>query len=147
MRTILSLGLICLILALNSCEIKPAPINFGTDSCNFCKMTIVDQQHAAQYVTDKGKQFKFDAVECMLNDLSERGMGNIQLMLVSDYGQPGMMTDAAGATYLISEKIKSPMGANLSSFALNSKAEETLKTHGGELFTWKEMLSKYQISE
>ena len=147
MRTILSLGLICLILALNSCEIKPAPINFGTDSCNFCKMTIVDQQHAAQYVTDKGKQFKFDAVECMLNDLSERGMGNIQLMLVSDYGQPGAMTDAVGAAYLISEEIKSPMGANLSSFASNSKAEETLKTHGGELFTWKEMLSKYQISE
>ena len=147
MRTILSLGLICLVLTLNSCEIKPAPINFGTDSCNFCKMTIVDQQHAAQYVTDKGKQFKFDAVECMLNDLSERGMGNIQLMLVSDYGQPGTMTDAAGATYLISEEIKSPMGANLSSFASNFKAEETLKTHGGELFTWKEMLSKYQISE
>ena len=147
MRTILSLGLLCLLLTLNSCEIKPAPINFGTDSCNFCKMTIVDQQHAAQYVTDKGKQFKFDAVECMLNDLSERGMGNIKLMLVSDYGRPGTMTDAAGATYLISEEIKSPMGANLSSFASHSKAEETLKTHDGVLFTWKEMLSKYQISE
>ena len=147
MRTILSLGLICLVLTLNSCEIKPAPINFGTDSCNFCKMTIVDQQHAAQYVTNKGKQFKFDAVECMLNDLSERGMENLELMLVSDYGQPGMMTDATSATYLISEKIKSPMGANLSSFAESSTATETMNTHGGELFTWKEMLSKYKISE
>ena len=147
MRTILSLGLICLVLTLNSCEIKPALINFGTDSCNFCKMTIVDQQHAAQYVTNKGKQFKFDAVECMLNDLSERGMENLELMLVSDYGQPGMMTDATSATYLISEKIKSPMGANLSSFAQSSMATETMNTHGGELFTWKEMLSKYKISE
>ena len=147
MRIILSLGFLCLLLTFCSCEIKPATINFGTDSCNFCKMTIVDQQHAAQYVTEKGKQFKFDAVECMLNDLSERGIKNIQVMLVSDYGQPGTMTDAAGATYLISEKIKSPMGANLSSFASDSLATETRKTHGGNLFTWKEMLGKYKISE
>ena len=74
-------------------------------------------------------------------------MENLELMLVSDYGQPGMMTDATSATYLISEKIKSPMGANLSSFAQSSEATETMNTHGGELFTWKEMLSKYKISE
>ena len=147
MRTIMSLGFLCLLLAISSCEIKPAPINFGTDSCNFCKMTIVDQQHAAQYVTDKGKQFKFDAVECMLNDLSEGGMEKIQLMLVSDYSIPGKMTDATRATYLISEQIKSPMGANLSAFAIDSLAVETMKTHGGVLFTWNEMLSKYKISE
>ncbi len=147
MRIILSLGILCLLLTFCSCEIKPAAINYGTDSCNFCKMTIVDQQHAAQYVTDKGKQFKFDAVECMLNDLSERGMENLAFMLVSDYAQPGMMTDATRATYLICEEIKSPMGANLSSFASDAMADETRKTNGGELFSWKEMLSKYQISQ
>jgi copper chaperone NosL len=110
-------------------------------------MTIVDQQHAAQYVTKKGKQFKFDAVECMLNDLSENGMENLALLLVSDYVNPGAMTDATKATYLISEGIKSPMGANLSSFSGKADAEETLKTHGGELYSWEEMLRKYQVNE
>jgi len=129
-----------------SCEIKPAPINFGTDSCHFCKMTIVDQQHAAQYVTKKGKQFKFDAVECMFNDFSEKGKENIALMLVSDYARPNVMTDATSATYLISEQIKSPMGANLSSFASRADADSILKSHGGKLYTWEEMLSKYQVA-
>ena len=55
-----------------SCTIKPEKINFGSDMCHFCQMTIVDRQHAAQYVTSKGKQFKFDAIECMLNEFSEK---------------------------------------------------------------------------
>ena len=147
MKKLLSLGIICLLLSVTSCEIKPAPINFGSDSCHFCKMTIVDRQHAAQYVTKKGKQFKFDAVECMLNDLSENGIDHLGLLLVSDYVHPGEMTDATQATYLISEGIKSPMGANLSSFSNKSDAESSLEIHGGKLFLWKEMLIKYQVPE
>ena len=84
MRIFLTLGFICLLFTVSSCEVKPVPINFGTDTCHFCKMTIVDQQHAAQYVTKKGKQFKFDAVECLLNDLSENGMNHFALLLVSN---------------------------------------------------------------
>ena len=110
-------------------------------------MTIVDQQHAAQYVTKKGKQFKFDAVECMLNDLSENGMENLALLLVCDYANPGEMVDATQASYLISEEIKSPMGANLSSFGVDSDAESTVGIHGGELYSWEEMLRKYQVSK
>jgi copper chaperone NosL len=134
-------------LTVASCEVKPVPINYGTDSCHFCKMTIVDRQHAAQYVTKKGKQFKFDAVECMLNDLSENGKEHLALLLVSDYANPGKMTDAIQATYLISEEIKSPMGANLSSFAQKEDAERAMKSHGGELYSWEEMLRKYQVPE
>ena len=147
MKNLLSAGIICLLLTVSSCEVKPAPINFGTDACHFCKMTIVDRQHAAQYVTKKGKQFKFDAVECMLNDLSENGIEHLAILLVSDYVHPGEMTVATQATYLISEGIKSPMGANLSSFGNKSDAEASLDTHGGKLFLWKEMLIKYQVSE
>ena len=147
MRKFTSIGFLCLLLTLCSCEIAPEPINFGTDSCSFCKMTIVDQQHAAQYVTKKGKQFKFDAVECMLNDLSENGMNNLEILLVSDYSNPGEMTDATRATYLISEGIKSPMGANLSSFGTKAGAEETANVHKGDLYSWEEMLSKYEVAQ
>jgi len=147
MRIFLTLGLICLLFTVSSCEVKPVPINFGTDSCHFCKMTIVDQQHAAQYVTKKGKQFKFDAVECLLNDLSENGLNQLALLLVSDYSNPGEMTDAKQATYLITEEIKSPMGANLSSFGDQADAQSTFNTHGGKLYSWEEMLRKYQVAE
>ena len=147
MKKFLSLGCICLLFTISSCEVKPEPINFGTDACHFCKMTIVDQQHAAQYVTKKGKQFKFDAVECMLNDISENGMEDLAMLLVSDYAQPGEMTDATQATYLISQEIKSPMGANLSSFGNPLDAEITVKSHGGDLYSWREILNKYQVPE
>lgn len=147
MRIFLTLGFICLLFTVSSCEVKPVPINFGTDTCHFCKMTIVDQQHAAQYVTKKGKQFKFDAVECLLNDLSENGMNHLALLLVSNYSNPGEMTDAKEATYLISVEIKSPMGANLSSFGDQAEAESKFNVHGGKLYSWEEMLRKYQVAK
>ena len=58
-----------------SCKIEPQPIEYGKDQCNFCVMNIVDQNHSAQYVTKKGKQFKFDAIECMVNEVNEKGEG------------------------------------------------------------------------
>ena len=137
--------LLVLSIFLISCKVEPEKINYGADACNFCKMTIVDQQHAAQYVTKKGKQFKFDAVECMFNDLSENGKENIALFLVADYDQPGSMTNALEATYLISQGIKSPMGAFLSSFKLEESAAKTKENLGGELYNWQEMLAKYQV--
>ena len=52
------------------------------------------------------------------------------------------MIDAKTATYLISEEIKSPMGANLSAFSLKSKAEELQKKHGGVNYTWETLKLK-----
>lgn len=147
MKTLATVALLFAGALLVSCEVSPEPINYGTEACHFCRMTIVDQQHAAQYVTKKGKQFKFDAVECMLNQLSETGMADLEILLVCDYTQPGQMTDATRASYLISPQIKSPMGANLSAFSKLSDAEETLGVRGGELFDWSEMLTKYQVTE
>lgn len=130
-----------------SCAVEPAEIDYGKDACKFCKMTIVDQQHAAQFVTGKGKQFKYDAVECMLNDLSERGLDSNGLYLVADYAAPGLLTDAKDATFLISKEIKSPMGAFLSAFASSAAAEETWKGHGGDLYTWEEILKKFDVDQ
>lgn len=126
-----------------SCDIAPEKINYGTDACSFCKMTIVDQKHASQYVTKKGKQFKFDAIECMVNDISEKGSQDIGIFLVADFENPGNMVDAGKSSYLISEEIKSPMGANLSGFALKESAISTQKESGGQVYSWKELLHKF----
>ncbi len=126
-----------------SCAIEPEQINYGQDACHFCQMTIVDQQHSAQYVTKKGKQFKFDAIECMVNELAEKEIENIEIFLVADYKNPGQMTSAAGATYLISKEIKSPMGAYLSAFSSIEDANNTKSESDGQLFTWTELLKKF----
>lgn len=129
--------------SLISCETVPEAINYGSDACSFCKMTIVDQQHASQYVTKKGKQFKFDAIECMLNDISEKEIEKIGLLLVADYHNPGTLVAVDKATYLISKEIKSPMGAYLSAFSSELVASQTLKESGGKLYSWTEILQKF----
>lgn len=118
------------------CTPTPKPIAYGTDGCHFCRMTIVDRQHAAQLVTDKGKNYKFDAAECMLNFMDENPGQQYAYILVSDYSRPGELIDATGANYLISENLPSPMGANLTSFSSAVSAKKTQEELGGQVFSW-----------
>lgn len=127
---------IILLLILASCEVKPEPIRYGEEGCVFCKMTIVDKQHASELVTDKGKVYKFDAIECMINFKNENTDKEFELELVNDYSNPGELIRATEATYLISEQIKSPMGANLSAFAVDDSASRMQSEYGGQLFKW-----------
>lgn len=137
----LFIGTIVLLLTI-SCKVEPEAIEFGKDQCSFCKMNIVDKTHAAQFVTAKGKQFKFDAIECMVNHIGQNSEEKIALLLVADYGNPGEMTEAEKATYLITPAIKSPMGANLSAFSVKNRAEEVQQKNQGEIYTWETVKQK-----
>ncbi len=130
-----------------SCEVKPVEIVYGSDACHFCKMTIVDQQHSAEIVTIKGKAFKYDAIECMMNDLTQWDKPEPSLFLVADFATPGMMVNAQESHYLISEAIPSPMGANLSAFQIENSRDDSLNKLGGEDLDWKLLSRKYQLSE
>ncbi|WP_136468339.1 nitrous oxide reductase accessory protein NosL [Flagellimonas onchidii] len=130
------------IVAINGCNSSPQPIGYGTDGCHFCRMTIVDQQHAAQIVTTKGKAYKFDAVECMVNHLKEKDSNSIAMYLCNYYTEPGKLIDATKATFLISEGVPSPMGEFLTAFDTASDAEMAQTQHGGKLFTWNELLTE-----
>lgn len=138
---------ICLLLfvsiILSSCRIRPEAINYGFDTCHFCTMTIVDQQHAAQIVTSKGKVFKFDAIECMINHIKDIDQTSVSLILVNDYDQPGKLIDAKSGHYLISTGISSPMGANLSAFSTLEGTKKALKEQGGEQFAWESLLTHF----
>lgn len=130
---------------LSSCAVEPQPINYGTDACHFCKMNIVDNQHAAEFVTSKGKCYKFDAIECMLNQMKDFDEAPIQLYLVCDYSNPGELLNATSATYLISKNIPSPMGGFLSGFAEKENAVAAQTDAGGEIFSWEELREKYNL--
>lgn len=131
-----ALYLILISVFLVSCEIAPKPIEYGSDNCEYCKMTIVDRQHASEIVTEKGRAYKFDAIECMINYDNEYLDQPVALYLVSDFKAPGKLIDATTATYLISPKISSPMNANLSAFNSKEAANQTKKEFGGEIYSW-----------
>ena len=132
-----------LLLITIGCTVKPQPIAYGSDACHFCSMTIVDQQHAAQTVTKKGKAFKFDASECMMNHLKEVNADEVALFLVNDYEAPGELINATEATYLISKEIPSPMGEFLTAFGTKEGAEMAQAGNQGELFTWGELCDRF----
>ena len=122
-----------------SCAIEPSKIAYGQDACHFCKMTIVEETHAAQIVTKKGKAFKYDAIECLLNDLENHEKEDIALYLVTDYLTPQKLIDAKTATFLISKSIQSPMGANLSAFENRNEIEEYAKNEEDKIFDWADL--------
>jgi copper chaperone NosL len=110
-------------------------------------MVISEKRFGAEIVTKKGKIYKYDAAECMLNYLS---LGNIALNEIAGYyvidsSNPANLINAEQAHYLISEKYPSPMGANLSAYLDKSRAEANQKEFGGELFTWNDLLIKFKV--
>jgi len=127
------------LLTLAGCSIEPKPIEYGKDACAHCMMNIVDDQHAAQLVTDKGKVYKFDAIECMVNELKEEVNTEYAYQLVCDFNTPGDLIDAHTAFYLISENLPSPMGAYLSAFSGQPQADSALAQFSGELHSWDEL--------
>jgi copper chaperone NosL len=63
----------------------------------------------------------------------------IALYLVADFHQPGQLMDATTASYLISDQISSPMGANLSAFENEKVGLKAQEKFTGELYSWEEI--------
>ncbi len=136
-------GFLLVLNLLFSCSIEPSKIEYGKDACHYCKMTIVEETHAAEIVTKKGKPYKYDAIECMLNDFENREEKDIALFLVTDYETPKKLIDAKTATYLISKNIKSPMGANLTAFTQKENAEKYATNGIDNIFNWEELQNHF----
>jgi copper chaperone NosL len=121
-----------------SCTVKVQPIEYGTDDCDFCKMGIVDNKHAAQLVTTKGKNYKFDAIECMLHYIEQQNqpLTVYQHLLVADLLNPGVLIPAEEANFIISKNIPSPMGAFLSATKTKEQATELLEEYTGDHYTF-----------
>ncbi|MBZ9728726.1 nitrous oxide reductase accessory protein NosL [Salegentibacter sp. JZCK2] len=122
-----------------ACSNDPQPIDYGNDHCNFCEMTIVSQAYSAQAVSQKGKQYKYDAIECMVNDQLQHKY-DMSVNLVANFEQPGTMVDVNKAGFVINDSIKSPMGGNLAAFkkeslVVNNEPEGT--------FSWEELLDHF----
>lgn len=145
MKTIRKIYFLLALLILSGCNVSQQPIDYGNDACHFCKMTIVDKQHASEIVTTKGKAYKFDSTECMIHFLDDFDNKTIALYLSNNYTNPEELIDATNATFLISDQIPSPMGANLSAFKSNEEASRLLNAKGGDLFSWEELLNHFKL--
>ncbi|MFC3414331.1 nitrous oxide reductase accessory protein NosL [Algoriphagus hitonicola] len=86
------LSLISFVALLASCSADPRSINYGEDACHHCKMKLMDPKFGAELVTEKGKIYIFDDLNCMVDYLhSEEGQKqSFKHILVTDYLNPGL---------------------------------------------------------
>lgn len=134
------------LIVLLACSKEITPIEYGKDQCEHCRMTLTDKKFGAEIITKKGKAIKFDAAECMLNYIREKKIeeNEVDKYLVINLTKPGTFIDAVNASYLISDKLRSPMGENISSFADKSEADIYLKNFGGEMYNWDELINRFK---
>lgn len=120
-----------------ACQSKPEPISFGEDHCDFCKMSIVDPKYGAELLTDKGRIYKFDAVECMVPFMEENEDMVFEHKLAIAYDQAGELMPVGQLVFAHSEVYKSPMGANIAAFSDESKVDAS-----AEIFNWEKLQIK-----
>jgi copper chaperone NosL len=132
----------CALLFFTGCNTAPVPIVFGSDACEFCKMTIVDNKYGAELITVKGKVIKFDSGECMIRYSKTKGidLDKIQSVLIIDHVDAGKLVNAKSAHFLHSENLSSPMGGGLSAFEKREDLDLFKNTYSGEYWNWQDCL-------
>ncbi|MDP3472457.1 MAG: nitrous oxide reductase accessory protein NosL [Algoriphagus sp.] len=140
------LSIFALLVFLASCSADPRPIAYGQDGCHHCKMTLMDPKFGAELVTDKGKVFVFDDVNCMLQYMdSEDGKSQMyKHILVIDYLNPGVLLDANYAFYLKSEEFKTPMASQIVAFPDYELLKEYKNKTGGVYLAWGELTTQFK---
>lgn len=129
---------------LAGCSIEPQPIHLGEDECSHCRMRISDPHFAAQLLTRTGRAYKFDAIECLaaFHLGANMASGDAHSLWVRDFGEPERWIRAETATFLQSERLRSPMGLNLSAYADAGAASTRREALGGELLRFEEVLAR-----
>ena len=136
---------ICL-LALISCSVEPQPLQYGKDGCYLCKMTLMDNKFGAEVVSTKGKVFKFDDANCLINFLNTGVLPEEEIahLLITDFASPGNLVDAKTAFYVKSENIKSPMASNVAAFQHKSNLDLQNDSWKGIQLSWGELVTQYK---
>jgi copper chaperone NosL len=145
MKSFKALASLSLLILLTACTSGPEPLRYGQESCAHCKMSISDKRFGAEVVTKKGKVYKYDAIECMLaaTDEDKKLQEDALTYWVVDASDEGDLVNANSAQYLVSEKLPSPMGANLTAYGSREKAEAAQAQFGGKILNWKDIADKH----
>ncbi|OGU38157.1 MAG: hypothetical protein A2315_08125 [Ignavibacteria bacterium RIFOXYB2_FULL_35_12] len=131
-----------------SCNLSPEPINYGKDECEYCRMLISDNRYGSEVITDKGKIYKFDSIECLVEYALEQNIlgDEKQTFLVTDFSNPLKLVDAKSAFYVHNDNIRSPMGLNVSAFGNESDMQKFFSDNNGRKIIWLDVIEMIKLS-
>ncbi|MBK7433564.1 MAG: nitrous oxide reductase accessory protein NosL [Chitinophagaceae bacterium] len=132
---------LALLLSLNSCTPKPEPIATGKDNCSFCKMTISDGRFSCEFVTKKGKPYKFDDTHCLLAFLNTKFIEqkDIHSYYFADFNAPSNLLPSGKALLYQSTCFKGPMNGNLVAFSDAEGMKKTTTACNGSQVNWEQI--------
>ncbi len=127
------------VIFVTGCNPTPEPIIAGTDACYFCKMTVSQTNFAAEWITDKGKVYKFDDLHCITSYLKMKDKDEKGEVWLASYLQPSTFHLASDAWLLQAEELHSPMGGNTAAFGSEADAHIQQQKSGGKILRWKDI--------
>jgi len=102
-------------------------------------MTISNPKYGAELITKKGRIHKYDAVECVVNQLSEENIEHSGIYAIA-YDNPKELKPVDSLHFVISKDFRSPMGANLAAFSDRGNLSEDLRQ---KTFEWSKLRKKF----
>ena len=127
------LGIISLGIFFSCSQKGPEKINFGKDQCELCKMGIEDPKFATELITEKGRIYKFDDLNCMQSYATENAsvIGKARLF-VPDFISKELF-HLEKAILITGGAVKSPMNGNVAAFKEKNQAEKTAQQLGASI--------------
>ena len=135
-----SLPLLALLfsIALFACGQPEVRIDFGKAECAHCRMNVVDKQFGAALTTQKGRQYVFDDIACMVHFVEAGTVAEDQVAgwHVCDHAAPGTLIDATTAFYLHGPAFRSPMRGDVAAFATGAARDKAQADDTSEPLDW-----------
>ncbi|MCB9263327.1 MAG: nitrous oxide reductase accessory protein NosL [Flavobacteriales bacterium] len=100
-------------------------------------MDLFDNRFDSKFILNQ-KETVFCSIECLVKYVQKEKIEQAQFF-VSNYEQPNKFLDAQKASFLISKKITSPMGAHLAAFSNAETAKKMAGKRTGNVYSWSEL--------
>ena len=102
-------------------------------------MTLADRRFGAELVLTTGRVIPFDDTGCLISFLASDPVAaaRIHSIQVVDFLPPHQLLDVAGAMFLVSDSIRTPMDYHIAALSASS-ADSVRAVMGGELLSWEQ---------
>ena len=133
------LTLLVFMVILSSCRSGPEPLHLGNDHCSFCKMTISDDRFGGELITRKGKVYKFDDAQCLLNfiDSGEVRKQDVAEVYFTNFTNPHGLVKSDKAFLLKGELLRGPMNGNIAAFSNEDSMKLAQNYFSAKSMDWK----------
>jgi copper chaperone NosL len=123
-------------------EERVIPITYDSSRCDYCRMFFQEKKFGGEVETLGDSILIFDASECMAAFMiaGKIPLAQVKKMWSVNYLAPNIPVDAGKAWYLHSDKLMSPMEANIAAFPTMQAADSVRLKLGGETMDWEGVL-------